>query len=111
MQPAARTGGERPAQPRGDVQCWCRNRDGARDPYEISHNDRVRFFNGCQCRHGRCTNQVTSPEMRRRLDELEHRSREERISSGRMNSSDVTHIARNPHRYPHFFRNPPPPPQ
>jgi hypothetical protein len=83
--------------------CWCRDARQP-DPLEISHNDRVRYLGGCQCRGRSCTNRSTSPEVAHALQRKESDRREQRIRNGRPQASDLTHIVRNPGRYPHYFR-------
>jgi hypothetical protein len=84
-------------------ECWCHT--SRPDPLPISHNDRVRHLGRCDCARTQCSHHYTSPELRTRLEDLEVRRRDERIRTGRLRSSDLTHIAKNPARYPHLFRN------
>lgn len=90
-------------QQRAGGPCWCRD-VRLPDPYEISHNDRVRYLNGCQCRGRACEWRTTSPENARALRRREEDDRDRRIRSGRPTGSDIHYLATHPHRYPQYFR-------
>jgi hypothetical protein len=81
--------------------CWC---DGTTpDPYQISHNDRVRYLRRCDCRAGTCGRQHTDPHIANLFEKKAADEQQHRIRTGRPTSADLAHIAKNPHRYPHLY--------